>query len=75
MYLGCQSADFGLQLLLRLVHLLAEPSKGGSHLPGNTEGTEWQWLRGEGLGATAEAGEGEGGSGLTVGPDGCSLRW
>lgn len=52
MYLGCQSADFGLQLLLRLVRLLAEPSKGRSHLPGNTEGTAGQWLE-----AKPEAGE------------------
>lgn len=38
-YLGCQLADFSLQLFLRLVHLLTELSKGRSHLPGNTEGT------------------------------------
>lgn len=44
MDLGRQSADFGLQLLLRLVHLLAELSKGRSHLPGNTEGRAWRWL-------------------------------
>lgn len=74
MGLGCQSADLGLQLLLRLVHLLAEPSEGRSHLPGNTEGTAWRRLE-------AEAGEGhaprvgEGASGLTAGPDGCSLHW
>lgn len=33
--LGRQSADLGLQLPLRLVHLLAEPGKGRGHLPGS----------------------------------------
>lgn len=72
MYVGCQSVDFGVQLLLRLVHLLTEPGKGRSHLPGNTKGTtevRGQILR-EGLPCVSE-----GGRGLTVGPDGCSWRW
>lgn len=42
MCFGCQEADFGVQLLLRLVHLLTEASKGRGHLPGNTEGTASQ---------------------------------
>lgn len=76
MCFGRQEADFGVQLLLRLVHLLAEASKGRSHLPGN-RGHSIAAVRGDG---TAEAGEAlscvsGGGRGLTVGPDGCSLRW
>ena len=37
-YVGREAADLRLQLLLGLVHLLAEAGEGGGHLPGGGGG-------------------------------------